>query len=717
MKKQIILAVLLGFVLFLQAQEPIKKDSLKLNKLKEVVLYGNLNYKSDNTSPSLKLQTPIVAVPQNIQIINRKLIEDQQIFDLFDGIERNVSGVRRSVHQQTYASVNIRGFMARGGSSSFRNGMSTSGYFGPLKEDASFVDRIEFVKGPAGFMLSNGEPGGFYNVVTKKPMGITKNSIAFSTGSFGTYRAEVDNQGKVSDKIWFRLNTMGQIRGSHIDHQYNNGYSIAPVIRFMPNKMTKITLEYNHQHSQFGGFNPYVYSFKGFKDAPRNRSYLDPAVDPVKVTDQNIFLTLNRKMNENWDITSQIAYFSYKMRGENIGPVYNDLKQNGDVRRNFGLLDVDNYSAMAQIFLRGEVRTESVKHKILAGIDMGKKWHYADWSGIYDKKYVTPFNINRPGDYLLKPNQIPKIDRSVSLRTRSANRNYKDDRRYASVYVQDEISLFKDKVRLTLAGRFTQTQKQDFKNSGFINNNVFSPRAGLSFSYAEDGTAYLLYDQSFTENYGNLKNGDPLKPSKGNNIELGIKKNFFKGRFSTAISLYQITKTNLASSAGTRENPYHIQVGEAKSKGVELDITGELLPRLNVVMNYAYTDAKISKDADAKNVGRLLPGSAKHIANTWLSYSFYKDELLSGFAISTGFQWQKDRATFPFGEGVLPDDYFSLNAGISYTKNNINVGLLINNITDNYNYNGAFPGAWRYKHYLWQTDPGTNYRLKIGYTF
>ena len=42
---------------------------------------------------------------------------------------------------------------------------------GPLTEDMSMVERIEFVKGPAGFMLANGDPSGFYNVVTKKPSG------------------------------------------------------------------------------------------------------------------------------------------------------------------------------------------------------------------------------------------------------------------------------------------------------------------------------------------------------------------------------------------------------------------------------------------------------------------------------------------------------------------------------------------------------------------
>ena len=53
----------------------------------------------------------------------------------------------------------------------------------------SMVERIEFVKGPAGFMLANGNPSGFYNVVTKKPSGRTKGEANISLGSFDLYRA------------------------------------------------------------------------------------------------------------------------------------------------------------------------------------------------------------------------------------------------------------------------------------------------------------------------------------------------------------------------------------------------------------------------------------------------------------------------------------------------------------------------------------------------
>ena len=49
-------------------------------------------------SKSLRLNTKLIELPQNIQIVSEELIRDQISFSLFDGISRNVSGTRRGMH-------------------------------------------------------------------------------------------------------------------------------------------------------------------------------------------------------------------------------------------------------------------------------------------------------------------------------------------------------------------------------------------------------------------------------------------------------------------------------------------------------------------------------------------------------------------------------------------------------------------------------------------
>lgn len=124
--------------------------SLTDRELNEVVVVANKNsFKTNRVSNSLRLQSSILETPQNIQVITSKLISNQQIFDMLEGVTRNVSGAARIEHWDNYAQITMRG--SRVGA--FRNGMNVSADWGPLTEDMSMVERIEFVKGPAGFII------------------------------------------------------------------------------------------------------------------------------------------------------------------------------------------------------------------------------------------------------------------------------------------------------------------------------------------------------------------------------------------------------------------------------------------------------------------------------------------------------------------------------------------------------------------------------------
>lgn len=162
--------------------------NLNNSQLKDVMVNARPNgVKMDNPSQSLRLQEPLLQVPQNIQVVSGQSIREQQIISMSDGIIRNVSGAVRLEHWgDLYTNITMRGSQIQ----AFRNGFNVvSSYWGPLTEDMSFVDHIEFVKGPAGFMLSNGDPSGLYNVVTKKPTGQTRGEVSFTTGSFNLNRA------------------------------------------------------------------------------------------------------------------------------------------------------------------------------------------------------------------------------------------------------------------------------------------------------------------------------------------------------------------------------------------------------------------------------------------------------------------------------------------------------------------------------------------------
>ncbi|RYF45034.1 MAG: TonB-dependent receptor, partial [Chitinophagaceae bacterium] len=254
-------------------------------ELDEVVVSASTNrYNNKNLDGSLRLTTPIQEVPQNIQIVSSDLLKDQQAISMSDGLIRNVSGLTRLEHwADMYTNISTRGTSLQ----AFRNGFNVaSSYWGPLTEDMSFVDHIEFVKGPAGFMLASGNPAGLYNVVTKKPTGQTKGEVSFTAGSYNLYRTTLDLDGKLSKdgRLLYRLNLSAQNKGSFRQNEYNDRYVIAPVISYQIDDKTKVTFEYTYQRANMTNVGSYyVFSPNGYAELPGDFNMLPKGLEPTKI--------------------------------------------------------------------------------------------------------------------------------------------------------------------------------------------------------------------------------------------------------------------------------------------------------------------------------------------------------------------------------------------------------------------------------------------------
>ncbi|GAA4203151.1 hypothetical protein GCM10022289_18970 [Pedobacter jeongneungensis] len=665
--------------------------SLKENRseLDEVQISTNKKkYKVDKVSSSLRLQSPLIEVPQNIQVVTSKILADQQVFDIVDGVTRNVSGTVRVGHWDAqYANIFMRGTSIP----AFRNGMNQKMPWGPLADDAATIDRIEFVKGPSGFMMANGEPGGIYNVVTKKPTGQNNSSVSVAAGGYNLGRAAVDLDGKLSrdGKLLFRLNVAAQTKDSYNKYNYTDKYVIAPVISYQVDSNTLITAEYTTQHVEAQALGSYGFSPKGFGDTDPSFFLGDPALDPAKLYDHNATLYVSHRLNNNWKINAQAAYLRYGLDGGTPWP--STIAPNGDMKRYLNISEELAINKNIQVSLMGDVATGSVVHRILGGLDMGNLKTWGDFSSVQqpDLKLANNavFNIYNPV-YGIPFANIPVFDRSRSIQNRSGSNVYATNLTYTGAYLQDELRMLDGRVRLTLAGRFTHAVTVGKTNLTQISDNVFSPRAGLSVTLAKDFSAYTLYDQSFLPVAGQDYAGEPFKPIRGNNIELGLKKDFFDGRWNVTAAAFRIKKKNVLTAdldpAHLAANPNaQIQLGGVISKGIELDINGEITSGLNLVLNYALTDATVSEDAKPELVGRHTPNSAKHITNGWLSYRYQKQgALFNGFGLSAGYQIQLDRYAGSTSVPLMLPSYYRFDAGVSYEKGKITVAAVVNNLLD-----------------------------------
>ncbi len=671
-------------------------------QLSEIVVLGGRDaYVTSGASASLRLQTPIAKLPQNIQVISQELVRDQQITNIMQGLSRNVSGVTMLEHWGNFARINMRGFRIP----AFRNGFNVSDSWGPLSEDMSLVERIEFVKGPAGFMLAAGEPGGLYNVVTKKPTDRSLGEVTLMAGSYDFYRSALDLGGKLSKdgKLLYRMNGMYQTSDTHLGNEDARRLAIAPALTYRISDRTTLSGELTHQwaESYLGSAYTFAPVVAGYGSLDRNFRFVDTDYPATDMAETMGLLNLNHRFSPNWQATVQLARLDYAQEGYSawIG----SLEENGDAYRSVSLWDARSLGNYGQVFLNGTARTGKVSHTILTGIDYTDKEYYADF--YQSQTEETPFNIYDPvyGTF-----GALEFDRSLDLRDR-----YPDPYngfQSTAIYFQDELGLFDDRLRLTLAGRYTNLQSVGKE----LADNTFTPRVGLSYDVLPDLAVYALYDESFLPNNGVSANDEPFDPVRARDIEGGIKKSFFDGKLRAALGAYRITKRNVLVT-DPENTMFSIQLGEIRSKGYEFDLQGEVYPGLNLILNYANTDVEITEDSNPTRIGTKVAGHAEHVTNGWLTYAFPASTPLAGFGASLGYQYQINRSTWTWGADNQTDlpDYFRTDGALFWRNDRFGVQLNVNNLLDEYLYSGANYGSYLY----WQSEPGINGRLAVTYRF
>jgi iron complex outermembrane receptor protein len=128
-----------------------------------------------------------------------------------------------------------------------------------------------------------------------------------------------------------------------------------------------------------------------------------------------------------------------------------------------------------------------------------------------------------------------------------------------------------------------------------------------------------------------------FRPERGESYEAGVKVQARDGQLRLTVAAFDTTKTNVLTS-DINQGPgsgFAIATGEQRSRGVEVDLAGQLLPGLEIIASYAYIDARITKDNQFL-VDSRLPNVAKHQASLWTTYTF-NEGVLKGFGISGGF--------------------------------------------------------------------------------
>ena len=676
-------------------------------QLADVLISANRkSYVAAKASTSLRLNADLIEIPQNITVATKQTLTDMGLLTKSE-IFRISSAITKSYGEDMDMTFQIRGMNSTYGT--YRNGVG-----GPLwwnaQEDASMIERMEFVKGPAGFMLANAEPGGLVNVVTKQPTHQKIAEVGFGIGSWNLMRTHLDLGGgfKKDSKLTFRLNTGVQKKNEYYHFGESYRYWICPVVKYDLTENTSLTMEFNYVKAAALANPQYSYTIYGdFTALPIYLAIVDPNIEKFWGADIYNRIHLKHKISDTWTFNAQAAYMKTDWDGTTMYP--EGLSPTKDtIQRYLYYSDWTGNLTNLQLFADGKFYTgKNMEHKVLIGVDYGNGNEGQTGNDNYGE-HKFPLAINNPTYYLLKD----------SLKLNDANQyTWHTTNRWEALYLQDHLKLY-DKLILTLAGRFTHlVTGQEFRPTDpEISDNKFTPRLGLTYLFSKNVSVYVIHDECFLAQHGAMYDGGRLPPLTGSNNEFGIKALLFKKQLSIIASVYDITKNDVSTpDPDPIHRGFYLKTGQIKSTGVDVDIAGRINTNLYVNINYAYTNPRISKDVDTTLIGLQNPGTCKNLANIWIKYQV-NDGSLKGLGFGAGWQYTDKRCAVFRGYSIsnrnkyLPA-YSLFDAALSYTIGKFGINLNVYNVANKrYPAGGQwFPAMKEFEFY--QGSP-INFRLQ-----
>lgn len=589
----------------------------------EVIVTAEEGLVPTASSTATRTATPLLDLPQSVQIIPRALLEDQQALSVAD-IVKNVSGITVPNSSGSRAEdLNFRGFTT---GAIFKDGFRNDGFANRTANEVANIERVEVVKGPSSTMFGRLDPAGMVNFVTKQPLPRHYLNLQLQHGSFHLWRPTLDASGPLTrdGSLLYRLNFAWLDSDSFRDFLYHRRVFVAPALTW--NIRANTTLKFYSEY--LGGENFIDRGIVAIGDRPAPlpvTRFLGSNKVPYPYKQGKIGLTFEHFFGPNW------SFRSSERSSVNFA-AYNGWQPTGLLANIAGgtLLSVtegytDQNLRIHQWFndLTGRVRTGSIEHTLLIGFDLNSQSF--DSETYAGGRRTVRIDIFKP-DYSVFPNAIPLALSSASLGLN----------RYGGLYVQDQIRLT-SRLKVLLGGRYdvAQIATRNYLNNARTNyrNTAFVPRAGVVFNTTAATSLYFTYGKSFQPQGGLTVTGSTFEPERGDSYEGGFKAELLNRKLTATTALFQVRRSGILTSDPLNEG-FSIQVGEQRNRGLEFDLLGRPRENWTLVFNYAHNSPLITRD-NVYRPGNSIISTPFNTGALWSTYEFSKGRA-RGFSLGGG---------------------------------------------------------------------------------
>ena len=587
------------------------------------------SYQPPPTSSVMRSRGLLLETPQTVNVVPAQVLRDQQPRNLDDALA-NISGITQAnTLGSTQDAVMLRGFGDNRNGSIMQDGM-------PVVQGRALnatAERVEVLKGPSSLLYGIQDPGGVVNIVSKKPQLLQSTSLTVRGSTFGNGKngsgGNLDTTGPIGDSgLAYRLIV------DHEDEDYWRNYGthreslIAPSLAWYGDT-TQVVFAYEHREflSPFDRGTAIDPKTNHPLDIPATRR-LDEPFNNMEGRSDLYRLEADHDLNDDWK--AHVGYSwnreTYDASQVRVASVNADGTLTRSMDGTRGALTTDRFATAS---LEGKVKLGGMQHDLVFGLD-------DEYRKIYRAELI------RQAQRSAFSYVDPVYGNDVQGTTVSAKDSAQTDLlRSDSLFFQDTIHLT-DQWILVGGARYQMYDQYagkgvPFKANTDGNGQKWVPRAGLVYRYTDELSFYGSYTESFKPNStiaalndGSVLQGD-LQPEQSKAWELGTKLDI-PGRITASAALFDITKRNVLVSVGSGVDTVYSVAGEVRSRGLELDASGQLSERWSLIGSYAYTDAEVTKDPALQ--GKRLQNVAKHTGS--LSAVYDVGSLIGGDDLRVG---------------------------------------------------------------------------------
>jgi outer membrane receptor for ferric coprogen and ferric-rhodotorulic acid len=578
---------------------------------RQIIVNGKrlTDYRTDVQDTAYRLPMSIKETPQAVSVITRAQIEDFNL-DTVNTLLTYTTGVNVDAAETDRTYYTARGFdivnfQFDGVGQPLSYGLQTGAI------DTATFERVEIVRGATGLLSQTGNPSAAVNFVRKRP---GRELAGYLSGSYGSYDhiradADVNLPLSASGSVRTRFVAAYDAGDSYLDRYETKKLTLYGVVAADLGPNTTATAGYSWQKTDpkavLWGSLPLFYTDGTPIEYDRSTSTSQPWTR-WEVIDRSIFGDITHDLGDGWNVKLSALRRAQDQDSKLFYVYGNPDRDTGEGIFSYpGAFRGPDRELTFDASISGPLTIAGREHLFVVGANHGKK--KVKQFSAYD---FAAIGISLPGDTAFSgtfaepdfPDHSLSADFTITRK---------------SIYGLARLSLA-DPLNLILGGNLTDAKSEgtSYGVSYEFSADKFLPFAGLTFDLSSSVTAYASYATIFNPQVEIGADFAPLPPVEGKTYELGLKGEWNAGQFMAGIALFKTQQDNTAEAVGfdTTIGQTIYAPTDARSKGIEIDLAGEVLPGLQLAGGYAYTDIEDDAGEEART---FIPRHTARLSSTY----------------------------------------------------------------------------------------------------